>query len=196
MRTDRIGVLFVCHANLCRSPMAERLARRAIADRLEPAGVEVDVSSAGTHAEPDLPIHPLAGAVLREYGADDTGFRSRRLTAGLVAEADLILTATRDQRAACVDLHPAAVRRTFTVRQFGRYASALPPVTSAPDEGHGRTVATRISQLSVVRSTLPVVPAEEDELFDPVRLPIEDFRRCAADIQRVVDIMTGLIAPI
>ncbi|MGW3795825.1 arsenate reductase/protein-tyrosine-phosphatase family protein [Micromonospora arida] len=26
-------VLFVCHANLCRSPMAEYLARRLLADR-------------------------------------------------------------------------------------------------------------------------------------------------------------------
>ena len=46
MADDRFRLLFVCTANICRSPMAEQLARA----RLRAAGVpaaEVDVGSAG-----------------------------------------------------------------------------------------------------------------------------------------------------
>jgi protein-tyrosine phosphatase len=53
-----------------------------------------------------------------------------------------------------------------------------------------------IEQVSVVRGELPVATAEEDELADPVQSPIEVFRRCAAEIQSVVDLISGLIAPV
>src|SRR5689334_5434197 len=110
-------MLFVCRANLCRSAMAERLAR---------AG-GLDAASAGTHAVPDLDMPPAAKAVLLELGADPDGFASRRVDAALLAGADLVLTATRAERAHCVTLAPAAAARTFTLRQFGRYLEALPP---------------------------------------------------------------------
>src|SRR4051812_22131637 len=101
-RRDPARLLVVCHANLCRSPMIERLARQALAKRLgDPAGggqvPTVEVTSAGTHAEPGWDMHPFAGEVLRERGADVTDFASRRLTAELVAGADLVLTAARPQ---------------------------------------------------------------------------------------------------
>ena len=82
---DVCRILFVCHANLCRSPMAESLTRSALADRLGAAAARVDVASAGTHAEPGMSMHPYAEHVLRERGAPDPGrFRSRRVTAELV----------------------------------------------------------------------------------------------------------------
>jgi len=123
----RSTVLFVCHANICRSPMAERLARHA--------GADIVALSAGTHALDGAPMHPGAAAILREWGVDAAGFASRALTADLVAGADLILTATRQQRAISVTLCPSALRRAFTIRQFGRLSAgldagpALPPAT-------------------------------------------------------------------
>ena len=41
-------VLFVCHANLCRSPMAERLLRLALDTRPGLAGAGLTAASAGT----------------------------------------------------------------------------------------------------------------------------------------------------
>src|SRR5690606_31677156 len=99
-------------------PMAERLARVLGAGR-------VQVASAGTHARPGLAMHALAESTLRELGADPTGFASRPVDPAMVAEADLVLTADRRQRSICADLVPAAVRRTFTIRQFGRLAAAV-----------------------------------------------------------------------
>ena len=196
MSGERFEILIVCHANLCRSPMAERLARKAIADRLGQEAAGFHVVSAGTHAWSNEPMHPLAAEVLREHGADETGFLSRRLTELLVRRADLVLTATRRQRSECVAFDPSAVRRTFTISQFGRYAAALGPHSLRAVWPSQRRLRVMIDQVSVVRGSLPVASAAEEDLADPVQSPIEVFRRCAAEIQSTIDVMTGLIAPI
>jgi protein-tyrosine phosphatase len=195
MTGKRFDILIVCHANLCRSPIGERLMCRAIHDRLGPGGDAFRVSSAGTHAWSNQAMHPLAAEVLAESGTDTSGFRSRRLTADLVAAADLVLTATRRQRSACVAFEPAAVRHTFTIRQFGRYAAAMPtysPMSAWPPQERLRNL---IEQLSLVRGTLPVAAVEQDDLADPVGRPIQAFRRCAAEIEQVIGVMAALIAP-
>src|SRR5262245_43206804 len=130
--TDRFAVLAVCHANLCRSPLIERLLRRALEDRLGDGAVGFELASAGTDARAGLPMHPLAATVLREWGADDSEFHSTPLDPDVLASADLILTATREQRARCVSLAPATVRRVFTLRQFARLAGAV-DASSLPD---------------------------------------------------------------
>src|SRR4051794_25051071 len=120
-------VLFVCHANICRSPLAERLLRLALESRPELADAGITAASAGTHARTAESIHPPVADALREMGADATGFASRPVHAGLLDEADLILTAEREQRAFCVTLAPGTLRRTFTLRQFGRLAAVVDP---------------------------------------------------------------------
>jgi protein-tyrosine phosphatase len=196
MTGKRFDILVVCHANLCRSPMGERLMQRSIVDRLGPDGEAFRVGSAGTHAWTNQEMHPLAAEVLAESGTDATGFRSQRLTAGLVARADLVLTATRQQRTACVAFDTSAVHRTFTIPQFGRYAAAMPPADLIAVWPPQRRLRLMIEQVPVVRGALPVVSGEADDLPDPVQSPIEVFRRCAAEIQSVVDVIVGLIAPI
>ena len=196
MTDERFAILVVCHANICRSPMAERLARKAIADRLGAYAAAVEVSSAGIHARPGRPMHLNTMRVLREYGADDTSFRSRQTTGDLIARADLILTANRRQRAGCVTVDPVAVRRTFTLLQFGRLAAAMSRDRLAgilPPQARLRAL---VNELHIVRGGLPVAPLQNDDLADPVNEPIESFRRCAKEIHQVVDVMMDLIAPI
>jgi len=196
MDDERVRVLFVCHANLCRSPMAERLMRREIFDRLGPDGAAFQAISAGTHAWTNQAMHPYAAEVLEESGADTTGFRSRRLTAGLVARADLVLTATRRERSACVTFEPAAVRRTFTIPQFGRYAAAMSTYTLTAVWPPQKRLHSLIELLALVRGELPVATLDEDDLPDPVNRPLQAFRRCGAEIEQVIEVMTALIAPI
>jgi protein-tyrosine phosphatase len=196
MTGERFGILIVCHANLCRSPMAERLTRTALADGLGAEAGGFEVVSAGTHAWAGRAMHPLAAEVLRELGIADTGFLSRRLTEGLVNRADLVLTATRRQRSACVTLDTSAVHRTFTIPQIGRYAAAMAPYAPIPARGPQHRLRAMIEQAPVVRGALPIVSPEADDLPDPVQSPIEGFRRCAAEIRSVLDVMIGLIAPI
>lgn len=196
MTGDRFTVLFVCHANLCRSPMAERLARKSLVDAFSEAGTEVTVVSAGTHARAGMAMHPGTVRVLAERGADVAGFGSQRLTAESVAGADLILTATRAQRAACARLAPAAVSRAFTIHQFGRLVAVLPPLPPRPGpRGPALRMRTLLDQAQQARSGLqPPLVAEDDDLVDPVQRPIEAFRICATEVQGVLDAMMHVIS--
>jgi protein-tyrosine phosphatase len=213
------GILFVCYANLCRSPMAEYLARDMLAGDggTDPAGFPV--SSAGTHAVAGLRMHPHAATVAAGLGADPGGFCSRPLTADVIARAGLVLAATHRERAACVSLVPGAMRRTFTLRQFGRLAAAarLDDPGTVPDgrpdggsgggpgsatggrlDGAGRDPAGRlaaaVSAATRARGRLQPVGPDDDDLADPVGQPIAAFRRCAGEIERALAPVVRLIA--
>lgn len=82
-------LLFVCTGNTCRSPLAEAIARRLIAER----GIaDVEASSAGTSAWPDAPASDGSLLVAMEHGLDLSDHRARQLSADLVAQSSLILT--------------------------------------------------------------------------------------------------------
>ncbi len=73
--TSPVGVLFVCHANLCRSPLCEGIfAAMAQARGL---GDRVVVDSAGCWAEGGMAPHPHSIAIAAEHGIDLTAQRSR-----------------------------------------------------------------------------------------------------------------------
>ncbi len=77
-----VRVLFVCMGNICRSPMAEGMFRKAIRE----AGLEsrVESDSAGTHAyHVGAPPDSRAQQAIRQRGADISDLRGRK-----VADAD------------------------------------------------------------------------------------------------------------
>ncbi len=83
-------ILFVCHGNICRSPMAEFCMR----DLLKKAGYEnrVSVASAATSTEElGCPVYPPARRKLREHGIDCAGKTARRMTAADYGEFDMII---------------------------------------------------------------------------------------------------------
>ena len=72
-------ILFVCHGNICRSPMAEFVMR----DLIEKAGAAAryTVASAATSAEEiGNPVYPPARRKLEEHGIASDGKCARRLT--------------------------------------------------------------------------------------------------------------------
>lgn len=116
----QLHILFVCTGNICRSPTAERLAA-AYARRADI--LDLVSSSAGTRAVIEHPIHPYAAEVLKKLGGDPADFAARQLTAKIASGADLILTMTRDQRDAVLELAPQRLRSTFTLGEAARIAS-------------------------------------------------------------------------
>ncbi len=193
MPGDRFEILFVCHANICRSPIAERLTPRAFADAFGAAGAGVAASSAGTHAYAGSPMHGGSAAVLWECGIDARDFTSRTVNPSALLAADLVLTAGREQRAACVTLAPATVRRTFTLRQFTRLAAAAPAAGGqVPSSVPGR-LRVLVDRVNAGRHLVPAVPSEMDDLPDPVDQPIEAFRKCAEEIWRSLGTIIGVI---
>ena len=73
-----LRVVFVCLGNICRSPIAERVAERAAAE----AGITgVEFSSAGTISEEyDDPMDHRAAAILKEHGYRHADHKARRIT--------------------------------------------------------------------------------------------------------------------
>jgi len=100
-----VKILFVCSGNTCRSPIAEAITRRLLAD----AGrTDIEVSSAGTNAWDGSPASDGALLVGMERGLDLSEHRSRQLTPQIVAESDLILVMAPSHLARVKELDPKA----------------------------------------------------------------------------------------
>lgn len=73
-----VKVLFVCMGNICRSPMAEGMFRKAVRE----GGLEgrIETDSAGTHAyHIGSPPDPRAQQAIRQRGVDISGLRGRKV---------------------------------------------------------------------------------------------------------------------
>lgn len=73
-----VKILFVCHGNICRSPMAEFVMK----DLVQKAGLEASfqIESAATSTEEiGNPVYPPARRKLSEHGIDCSGKRARQL---------------------------------------------------------------------------------------------------------------------
>ena len=84
-----VKILFVCHGNICRSPMAEfvlkdMVKKAGLTDRFRIASVAVSTEELGN------PIYPPARRELQRHGIDCDGHRARQITAADVAQFDRI----------------------------------------------------------------------------------------------------------
>lgn len=173
-------LLYVCVANVCRSVLAERLTRRGVAVRLGDRAGAFHIGSAGTEATPGRDMHPYVHHALQARGADGAGFASRRLTTGLVSGSDLVLTATAAERDRAIELAPAALRRTFTIREFARLAShADPPARPPPLPDLPGNARAAVSAAHGMRGRVPYVDPADDGIPDPEPTP-SAFETCAA----------------
>ena len=115
MNRESPKLLVVCTANICRSPMAEAVIRKQIATR----GLRTEVASAGVHAQPDQPAHPLSVEVVAQAGlADLSAHRSRPLSPLLLRGADIVLCMEHAHRDEIVARAPEAAGR---VRLLGHW---------------------------------------------------------------------------
>lgn len=85
-----IKVLFICHGNICRSPMAEFVMKNLV----QKAGLEKNfrIASAATSSEEiGNPVYPPAQRKLAEHGIRCDGHSARRLTKHDYEEYDLLI---------------------------------------------------------------------------------------------------------
>ena len=87
-----IKILFICHGNICRSPMSEFIlkdmtARRGISDLFQIA------SAATSREEIGNPVYPPARRKLLQHGIDPSGKTARQITRRDYEEYDYILAA-------------------------------------------------------------------------------------------------------
>lgn len=146
-----LDVLFVCTGNICRSPIAERLAR---VDASVLGLTNFTSSSAGTRAMIGSPIHPEAALVLEGLGGESAGFAARQVTSKLARNAGLILTMERVHRDVVLELAPNKLNHTFTLREvslmvteFGvRHVSELPGARGNLQAGWGLDISDPIGR--------------------------------------------------
>lgn len=111
---DEVNVttlLFVCTGNTCRSPIADALARKMLADRLKVKESELaekgyKVVSAGTSAGHGGAASEEAEQIVKKYGADLSRHESRPVTVSMIEEADKVWVMTPRHRQTLVEWMP------------------------------------------------------------------------------------------
>jgi protein-tyrosine phosphatase len=130
-------VLFICTANVCRSPMAEALFNALAEDR----GLGFRAESAGVAALKGKPMAPNASAALEEIGVYAEGHSARQVNAKMLEEADLVITMS--------PWHVAELRRAFGdffgARTLPEYVSGAPNEEEISDPYGSAMVAYRAS---------------------------------------------------
>ena len=148
---DTKKVLFVCTANVCRSPMAAAIFNALAEDN----GLTAHAESAGVAALVDQPISSNAEAVLQEIGVpskDHPG--ARQVSEEMLEEADLVLTMG--------PRHTATLRRKFEefapkVRALPEYAGNDSGHEEIPDPYGGPLIAYRASVQQLLGLIAPIV---------------------------------------
>lgn len=102
-------LLFVCTGNTCRSPMAEALARRALADH-----PDWKVLSAGIGAINGQPPSSYSVDALHQIGVPLSGHTSKMLTGRLIRDADYIFGLTRSHVEGIALLYPEASEKLLS----------------------------------------------------------------------------------
>ncbi len=83
-------ILFICHGNICRSPMAEFVMK----DQVKKAGLsdQFHIESAATSTEEiGNPVYPPAWRKLAEHGIDCAGKTARQLASSDYGKYDLLI---------------------------------------------------------------------------------------------------------
>jgi protein-tyrosine phosphatase len=112
------NILVLCIGNICRSPMAEGLLRRALPGKT--------IRSAGIGALIGKPADPFAIQLMAEQGIDISAHRAQNISARLVNEAELILTMDLDQKKYVETHYVASKGKVFRLGEFRKVDIADP----------------------------------------------------------------------
>jgi L-threonylcarbamoyladenylate synthase len=123
-RQLRTTILFVCSGNTCRSPMAEALARKIIAESLGIAESDLDargytVVSAGAYAMAGTRATPQGVQAVAALGADLSKHRSQPLTPDLLHQADVVYVMGRSHAQAVSMISRSAMSKVRALDSAG-----------------------------------------------------------------------------
>ena len=137
-------VVFVCTGNICRSAMAEHLLRHWAQAR----GLELEVSSCGTAAEPWYEMPEAAQRLLAAEGVPAFTHKARLATRDTLRGADLILAMSRQHLEQVVERYPEHTSRTRLFREHAGFGE------QDVEDPYGRPDAVFASCLAVIKESL------------------------------------------
>ena len=176
-------ILAVCTGNVCRSPIAQLVLSTQLADI-----ADVKVLSAGTAALVGHAVPEQSSRIAARYGLDATHHRAQQATEALIGSADLILTMARDHRRYVLEAAPAALRRTFTLRELARIteeAQGLLPQTvrdsATTDSAYALQASIRLA--SHLRSSVAsTIDASDFDIVDPFRRSDDVYEQAFSEL--------------
>jgi protein-tyrosine-phosphatase len=138
------SVLFVCTANMCRSPLAEVLFR----DLLRRNGQLGDwrVHSAGVGVVHGQPATEFSRQVAAERGLDLSSHRSRPVDRASMQAADLVLVMDAGHRQALREGYPQSADRVHLLSEMAGEGGPVEDPVGSPIEKY-RLTADRITDL-------------------------------------------------
>jgi protein-tyrosine phosphatase len=108
------SVLFVCAANICRSPLAMGLFSTAVAPQTD----EWRIASAGVYAPVGYAAAQNTLALLKQKGFDLNQHRSAQITQEMVRTFNLILTMERGQKEALQIAFPVHAQKIYLLSEM------------------------------------------------------------------------------
>jgi len=182
------SILVVCSGNICRSPIAEGLLRRAIEARL---GSSTPVlSSAGTIAMEGTPATPEAVTAAAERGVDIAGHRARRLTDPMIASARLLVCMAAEHREEIEARVPEASDRTFTLKELTRLLELHVPIATTTD------LDARVATAAGARAAGELTDRFDEDVVDPLGMPLETYRAIAWELEEWADrLVVAMLGP-
>ena len=149
-------VLFVCTANICRTPMAEYQLAHFI--DLEGLPELISVSSCGTWAEKNIPAAKFSQQVCADHGLDISAHRSQPISSHLMNASDLVLCMAEQHKLDIRLVFPHFADKIFTLKEF----AATPPIASASiSDPYGK-------RIKEYEKTFEIISAEIRRVFPTI----------------------------
>lgn len=111
-------ILFLCRGNICRSPVAERMAKRRL--------LSCECSSAGFYPQAgrSSPVHLQQAASV--FGIDLCNFKSRVVSENLVKGADIVILMDRDNLSIFCQRFPHHIGKVLLLGMFTEPTGEIP----------------------------------------------------------------------
>jgi protein-tyrosine-phosphatase len=144
--TNNPGILFVCTANQCRSPMASILFQNLVN---KPTDIRYwRIESAGTWAIDGIPAAESAQIVMERRGLDLGQHKSRGVNAEMLSSFDLILTMESGHKESLRIEFPKVAKRVFLLSEMtGKQFDIHDPIGGSIDDYEA--TATELERLLI-----------------------------------------------
>jgi protein-tyrosine-phosphatase len=157
---EKFKVLFVCTGNSCRSPMAEGILKKMLAEnKLD----NFEVGSAGTSSLDGVPPSWFAIEVAKAQNVDLTRHSSHQLNQQILGKADLILAMSNEHLEYIRRMNEKALEKTYLLKIFPQHHPSGEYLPMTENEN-------RSPDASYVK--------------DPIGGSIDDYNRCFLEIEK------------